>query len=844
MSDQLDLQAVLQNGYFKTSRAKPAQHSPPPLDFVLVDDSSRTEQERALALADPRPPRTRPPPPPTCEDEAEALAKEFGSLCTDTSADEPPSRGDFEQHPILLEVHEHNPERRFVLVPDSPEPSAPAESQNKDEGSDTERRRKIQSDSEQPRYPHVDRKYEPVFEEKLTAEPRPANPRRRSRQDLPALDTAYRKERTKSAVGPRPEAFSARPGVSHKEDLLTPDSVRNGSSRSDRVYYETASSTTGPRRMAHQKSFTNLTDDRRRDRPQRRESLSPARGMRSESNPDPRKSRRKVSVDRSEPRYRDEPLGARGSRRESQLPPRRPEEPTPVSASSQRPRGPRPRQEGSRSSDEKEASSARTSTRPRRKSTSVHQDSEPRHVSEKERARWVDDRSRSRDLSATTQTTPIVGAREPSMHPRASATFPIAGDFHRSYPDDLASGRPPRVPPHASQPAPSTSTPAVPLPASVPMESSFHSTASGTQGSANSNMWPPQAFDPDRDGLPTDRQPVSKDIGSYRRYSEGHALDGVPQFPECPHLNVCPDCYQAVFANTEFRTQFQPMLRPTDRPLACDFGSSPWYRIAYLLTLKNEHPDLRLLHQVDNVAAASRNQPCPGSRKAHRNWFTVRDPYKRRTVPNFTVCYQCAKMVEVLLPNLMGTLVPDARPEPPPSVCALHFKPQRRRFALYFDIFETTADRAVRNNEPPDVSALASKIERLSAVEECREDTPIPNAYWHTMQYLPELTVCSDCFNEVVRPRISTDLLARNFYKDPQRLQLATCQLYSERMREIFSKACRRNDSKYLRAKVIERMQVEMDIHAQLVKLDRGGHDDAYTEEQVARLISEWKTWE
>jgi hypothetical protein len=393
------------------------------------------------------------------------------------------------------------------------------------------------------------------------------------------------------------------------------------------------------------------------------------------------------------------------------------------------------------------------------------------------------------------------------------------------------------------------------------MERSFDSTASGTHNAANPNTWPPPAFDPERDALPTDRPAASKEMGTYRRYSEGNVLDGIPRFPECPrkeavagkmdwltlphsNLNICSDCYQTVFANTEFRTQFQPILRPTDKPLACDFGSSPWYRIAYLLTLKNEHPDLRLFHQVDNVAAASRNQPCPGSRKAHRNWFTVRDPYKRRTVPNFTVCYQCAKTVEVLLPNLMGTFVPDSRSEPPPSVCALHFKPQRRRFALYFDTFETTAEKAVRNNEPPDVSALASKIERLSAVEECREDTPIPNAYWHTMQYLPELTVCSDCFNEVVRPRISTDLLARNFYKDPQRIQLATCQLYSERMREIFIKACRRNDAKYLRAKVIERLQVEMDIHAKLVKLDRGGHDEAYTEEQVGKLIREWKKWE
>jgi len=398
--------------------------------------------------------------------------------------------------------------------------------------------------------------------------------------------------------------------------------------------------------------------------------------------------------------------------------------------------------------------------------------------------------------------------------------------------------------------------PDMPAPSSVSPERSFENPQTGTPATPKTTAWPPQ-FDPERDGVAPDQE-----IGSYRRYSEGLGGKNVPKFVDChrkepvaglmdwltlPHtdFNVCPGCYQGVFAHTEYRTHFKPMLRPTDRPIVCDLGSSPWYRIAWLLTLKNEYSDLRLFHQVDSVAAASRNQPCPGSRKAVRNWFTIRDPYKRRAVPNFTVCYQCAKTVEVLLPNLMGTFVPmDSRPEPLSSVCALHFRPERRRFALYFDTLETTADRAVKYTEPPDVSALARKIEHLSAVPECREDSPIPEAHWHTMQFLPEFTVCADCFDEVVRPRLGSNIIARNFYKDPQRMPLATCQLYSERMREIFKKACRRNDPKYLRAKVLERLQVEADIHSQLVKLDKEGHDEAWTEEQVAKLIREWKKWE
>jgi len=382
-------------------------------------------------------------------------------------------------------------------------------------------------------------------------------------------------------------------------------------------------------------------------------------------------------------------------------------------------------------------------------------------------------------------------------------------------------------------------------------------------GVAAASTWQVPSFDPVRDAVPVDTE-----VGSYRRYSEGHVgggdlqrtlactrkkpIAGKMDWLTLPRtdFNICPDCYQAVFANSKYGTFFVPMLRPTDKPIACDLSSIPWYRIAWLLTLKNERPDLQLLHQVDNVINGSRNQPCPGTRPAVRNWLTIRDPYKRRVVPNFTVCYQCAKTVEVLLPSLMGIFIPlDSRSEPIESVCSLHYTPQRKRFALYFDLFETTVDRALKVNGPPNGSELAARLERLSVLDECKEDSPVRHRYWHSMQFLPQFTVCEECFSEVVRPRIKDDnALARNFYREPVRMKEAACQLYSARMREIFRKACRRNDPKYLEEKVKERQKVEAEIHGKLMKLDKmdkkGEADTRTVEEEVAKLIREWKEWE
>ena len=78
----------------------------------------------------------------------------------------------------------------------------------------------------------------------------------------------------------------------------------------------------------------------------------------------------------------------------------------------------------------------------------------------------------------------------------------------------------------------------------------------------------------------------------------------------------------------------------------------------------------------------------------------------------------------------------------------------------------------------------------------------------------------------------------------PQKLPSATCQLYSTRMREVFFKACRRKDPAYLKDRVLERRDIETEIYEKLLKLDRSRRNDAWTEEQVEKLVKEWRRWE
>ena len=52
------------------------------------------------------------------------MAREYGvSGARESSDEEPQSRGDIDQNPIIMEVHEYNPERRFVILNDPPKAS-------------------------------------------------------------------------------------------------------------------------------------------------------------------------------------------------------------------------------------------------------------------------------------------------------------------------------------------------------------------------------------------------------------------------------------------------------------------------------------------------------------------------------------------------------------------------------------------------------------------------------------------------------------------------------------------------------------------------------------------------
>ncbi|OIW29984.1 hypothetical protein CONLIGDRAFT_654348 [Coniochaeta ligniaria NRRL 30616] len=884
-----DIQEFLKTGSWTTSRAKSPARS-----FNLGLHKSRF------------------PPPPSVEDEVESLAREHGStIVSGTSDEDPKFPGDVEQFPILQEVHEYNPERRFVLVSNS-NPSSDAGVTDDDVG-----KRTGTGEYEA----NTCRKYVVVpSDDESAKEPgkRRGLEKRKSRQELPRIDTGLQQDRQPAASGrnrsksttytdnPAHDYFDRqRESQPAGDGLLSPVITSKYSTKGrERAYYDTNGGSSARNRAPSSDRRGPPPDDKRRgDRGPH--SMDPPVHKRSPSYTESPRSERRSTANT---RYREEVSSSRTARNGS--PPRTKRRdsspssrvrmsnspPYPQSArDKQKLPGRSPSFKGRRRSPEEEdedseADFPRVQRPNRRRESIIHQDDRNTLLSPDQGRppRPAGPRSRG--------STPLASPRvvqnqfpEPELgtSPRSAATFPYVKESRRvderAVPSlSSAESAPPksrsRMDDDADTPraggrarassllkAAAVAAPiaAMALPILIPGETSSpaerrksplpppHARQSSLEGSPPKGYWQPPAFNPTEQ-----RATLEKPVMSYRRYSEDVQQGVVKALPECPrtvaitghydwltlpqarNFDICPDCYESNFANTQFKHSFVPApLRGADMPVTCDFGSSHWYRVAWLMTVKYGIPDLRLLKAI--AAVGVKHQQCAGSREASRIWYSILDPYTRRPIPTFTVCPNCAKTIEVILPNLYGVFVElDAPAIPTRGVCDMHFTPGRKRFLKIFDLLESTSDAALSRRTPPDLQRLADQVRDVTITQECMRDEPVPGRKWHVMESIPEFTVCEECFEDVVLPIVEGEggSVARNFFKRRQERPMATCQLYSDRMRDIFRKACRRDDLGYLDDRVKERLDVEASIKAKLAE-----HPD---EDETRELLKEWQKWE
>lgn len=916
-----DINELLLNGYFKTSRAKSSSRSVPAWNssslYLTSSHSSTPISNNApsfLKVSQREPPRERsrsrgprrpPPPRPTVEDEAISLAKE--SYKSPRPSYDPPLRGIIDQNPIILEAavtdaeaarlhaapcpkeKDDNPERRFVYIPKSDTDSSHSENE-------AERKRR-----ERRKESRLTPKQEPKKEERRE-DPRPPIERRRSRQDLPSLETRVPREVPARDIPPQfrrsASAFAATPtekGETPKvpmprtptgEYFLSPEVNRQ------KDYFGTVQSTPRyPNDMSARQTGTPV-DKRNSGSFSGSRPTTPSSDKRNSGNFESgRRSRRNTNEKLTRPRQLSEEYWTRQSDRQAS-----------THSHSDRQSG-RSSRSSIHSTKRHDSSSdddiADSDSDHRRRRHRDHDSRKLRPDTEFDRTT----RSQSKSNNSPIHPKPISRHTSPLPSPNVSpSNLPRADQFERSetFPQSrrnssrpvsplsapLESANPARLNPSTASsrpisrpssaiPIPLSKTPSAAPPASLPIPPARVDVYSPGEtrrspalpqfddkrpSSANPTAstqppWQPPSFQPPSNSL-------EKPAGFVRRHSEDvergsiAPLPSCPRttcirgrndwltLPQCPSFDICPSCYDSTIAPTEFRNHFVPApFRPPETEVLCDFGSSPWYRIAWLLTRKERRRDLKLFYGLANIAANC--QPCLGKHDAIRTWHSIIDPKSGQPIRNFDVCYSCVKSIETLLPPIRGIFVRTDHHGLPgaPRVCDLRF--DSKRFIQYFDALETTADRADYDGGPPDTRDLASLARRFALVEECQGEKDLTDHRWHIITQLPEFTVCEECFDEVVWPELEErKAIPMMFNKNLQKLPKASCQLYSPKTRGIFRIAVDSDDYKMLAAKARERKVRENAFKKELVELRRQSKGNPGAAKEIERLREEWGNWE
>lgn len=810
----------------------------------------------------------RRPPPPMVEDEAVSLARESDSASSVTS-DDPPLRGVLEQYPIILEaditeaeaaiIHaagghkdDDNAERRFVLMPKSDTYSP----NRKDEAPPTS-------------WSHL-------------ATPGPHKesiPRRRSRQDLPALQTkvppeapAQLRRTTSASVAGDPDATPRRPRHPRTQsDLLSPVFPKHPAALSPRHHSESLGSrgpSPGGSRLSdrppsrpgtplNKRHSASFDGGRARhdssERLARPTQLVDEEAQRRGRHSSPHSSKNNLSVD----------LGHKRSGRSVSRSGRRHYSSDSEDGESDSSRHGKHRHHHHHHHHRGRDLQAEEDSRHRKYSSPQPSPKGPSYLgrADRERAETFPPRSGSRS--------PIdraVSPFSPALDTPRTSSDRLNPTTPRSSADRLNPTDSPIARPRSRQSNP------IPVPVSKhhppPPEPSPSNSSSRNEHkpsvSRHSLPPPPPLPQPQHWQPPPLAPPTDQSVGSYRRYSEdadSGAVAPLPTcprtvytrgyndwytLPNCPSFDICPSCFESAIGNTELRRYFvRSPPRPHDTEVLCDFGCSPWYRIAWLIIRKERLHDMKIFYGLANIAATT--QPCSGKHEAVRQWYYLIDPKTRGPVHNFHVCASCVKSVETILPAIRGMFMRDPnRPMGSSHMCDFRF--DSKRFIKYFDILETTADRAIENDAPPDPRLLISIAKRMAKLPECQRDKELVDRSWNVITQLPEFTVCEECFDEIVWPELEDEkAIPMMFNKALQRLPRASCQLYSPKMRGIFRTAVDVDDYKLLASKARERKAVEAAYKSNLEGLKRQASQGKVNPKFVAmesrRVEEEWSKW-
>jgi hypothetical protein len=363
---------------------------------------------------------------------------------------------------------------------------------------------------------------------------------------------------------------------------------------------------------------------------------------------------------------------------------------------------------------------------------------------------------------------------------------------------------------------------------------------------------------------PSARFDLDKPLPSCPRSAPSTKYDDWYSFQGYRNFDICPSCFKGVFAGTPFAVNFSQTRigeRPTER--FCDF-SSPWIRLAWLLTIKQRRSSLELIYALADITDIDR--PCPEDREVSGDrvtWYGIPDQRDGIHVANFSICSCDKRMIEALLPTMRGyfTRLPSTYSPngPQKHICSL--RTSSRRFPRYLDLLVELDTEAHDLGNRPHINRFIQMARENAFKSECGKGKCYIRKPWHFIPSLPEFTVCEECYDELVWPAYQSKntptTIPRLFNKAIQLVPNedseigSSCCLYSPRMRRVFDTSVREVDLAYLKRKAIDRKRAEVRIAKEkkgivnwMVGLDRGSSQWERSKTEIKALEREWASWE
>jgi hypothetical protein len=342
------------------------------------------------------------------------------------------------------------------------------------------------------------------------------------------------------------------------------------------------------------------------------------------------------------------------------------------------------------------------------------------------------------------------------------------------------------------------------------------------------------------------------------------------------NIDVCPTCFDGIIRSSPFRKKFKLSApRRPDVGTACDFGS-PWYRAAWLLTLKRGRQDLQLVEAL--AAISTFDKDCPGSRIGAGPWYGLLSS-DGAPVPGFSVCSRDFIYIEALFPALIGLFhrLPGSTSSHDARKCSMRVASDR--FEDYLNFLEKIDEeaRTMDLDKTPTLKKFSNFIRGIppasppsTSSTKCAKDKYLRDATWHYMPALPEFTICESCFDDVIWPDVKTGSeLASQFHQVLTPLPAGihtkgtSCQLYSDRMRYLWAQLVKKAEKdgqrealKVLARKVRQRWEIEGEIRAERRKvedkLERNRKNVGRLAEDIKKdcwrrlqdLDEDWSKWE